>query len=111
MQHINANNLKSMFERNEDILLVDVLPPDHYSSQHIPGAVNIPLSQNDFASAVERAAQSKEQKVVVYCANEDRDLSPKAAERLSRSGFENVNDFRGGIEEWKSAGFETTTTG
>lgn len=106
MQMINAHDLKSRMDDNSNTLVVDVLPTDHYESQHIPGATNIPLSHDRFVDAVEGVAESKEQPVVVYCASTECDMSPKAAKKLEDAGFTNVADFEGGIEEWKAAGFD-----
>jgi rhodanese-related sulfurtransferase len=106
MKTINAHDLKSRMENSQDTLVIDVLPTEHYESGHIPGATNVPLSAEQFVNAVDGIATSKEQPVVVYCANTECDLSPKAAERLESAGFKNVADFEGGMEEWKAAGMD-----
>lgn len=109
MKTINAHDLKNRLENPGDTLVIDVLPTEHYESGHVPGAKNIPVGADRFANAVEDVANSKEQPVVVYCANTECDLSPKAAQQLEKAGFTNVTDFEGGIEEWKAAGLEVAT--
>jgi len=106
MNTINAHDLKTRIDKSDETLVIDVLPTDHYESGHIPGATNVPLGAERFVDAVEGVANSKEQPVVVYCANSECDLSPKAADQLEKAGFKNVADFEGGIEEWKAAGFD-----
>lgn len=106
MNTINAHDLKNRIENAQDTLVIDVLPTEHYESEHIPGATNVPLGAERFTDAVDGVAESKEQPVVVYCASTECDLSPKAAEQLEKAGFKNVADFEGGIEEWKAAGFD-----
>ena len=44
--------------------LVEVLPPQEYREQHLPGAVNIPLKQLD-ADSTRQLDRSRP--VVVYC--------------------------------------------
>jgi rhodanese-related sulfurtransferase len=44
--------------------LVEVLPPAEYASEHLPGAVNLPLKQLDATTA---ARLDKGRPVVVYC--------------------------------------------
>ncbi len=105
MMTINAHDLKNRIEKDDRTLVLDVLPKDHYRSGHVPGARNVPLGDAGFVDAVGAHAQDKQQPIVVYCANTECDLSPKAAERLQDLGYENVADFEGGIEEWKAAGF------
>jgi len=50
--------------RDEEAQLVEVLPPDEFDDEHLPGAINIPLKTLD--------AQTTEQldpggPVIVYC--------------------------------------------
>jgi rhodanese-related sulfurtransferase len=44
--------------------LVEVLPPDEYAEEHLPGAINIPLKALD-ADKTARLEQRKP--VIVYC--------------------------------------------
>lgn len=49
---------------HEGAQLVEVLPPDEYEAEHLPGAINIPLKQLD-RSTTARLAQDRP--VIVYC--------------------------------------------
>ena len=44
--------------------LVEVLPPDEYADEHLPGAINIPLKQLDANSS---GVLARDRPVVVYC--------------------------------------------
>jgi len=44
--------------------LVDVLPADEYTAEHLPGAVSIPLKTLDAATA---AGLDRDRPVIVYC--------------------------------------------
>jgi len=48
----------------EQAQLVEVLPPDEYEDEHLPGAINIPLKtlDRDTTSSLDRARP-----VIVYC--------------------------------------------
>jgi rhodanese-related sulfurtransferase len=37
----------------DGVQLVDVLPPEEYAAEHLPGAVNVPLKQLDAETAAE----------------------------------------------------------
>jgi rhodanese-related sulfurtransferase len=50
--------------REEDAQLVEVLPPEEYDEEHLPGAINIPLRRID-AEARERL--DRQRPVIVYC--------------------------------------------
>jgi rhodanese-related sulfurtransferase len=100
MPAIDTPELKSMMERGEDFLLVNTLPEEQFEKTRIPGAINIPQDQSVFERRVEEHAESKDQKIVVYCANIDCDSSTKAAEKLDQAGFTNVFDYRVGAKGW-----------
>jgi rhodanese-related sulfurtransferase len=48
----------------EHAQLVEVLPPDEYQDEHLPGAINIPLKTLD-AQATRRLDPGRP--VIVYC--------------------------------------------
>jgi len=106
MKTLNANELKSMLDRDEDLTLINVLGEEDFRRAHVPGSSNIPVDRENFVSEVERLAGGKDGTVVVYCASHDCEASPKAARRLDEAGFAHVYDFEGGIKEWMKAGFE-----
>jgi rhodanese-related sulfurtransferase len=101
MPAIDTSELKSMKKRGEDFVLVNTLPEDHFEKTRIPGAINIPQDQTDFARRVKSLAGSKDQKIVVYCANIDCDSYTQAAEKLDQAGFTNVFDYRVGAKGWR----------
>jgi rhodanese-related sulfurtransferase len=103
MQTIDTDQLKAMIDANEDLLVINVLSEDDFREHHIPQSVNIPVEEGDFVDEVERHVDSKDQEIVVYCANTQCDASPKAARKLEDAGFTNVYDYEGGIEEWEQA--------
>jgi rhodanese-related sulfurtransferase/CBS domain-containing protein len=81
----------------DGVQLVDVLPPEEYAAEHLPGALNVPLKQLD----AETTAQLDERKpVAVYCYDALCDMSPRAAWRLETLGFERVHDYVGGKANW-----------
>lgn len=49
---------------DEDAQVVEVLPTDEYTEEHLPGAVNIPLKTLNDDTA---ARLDKRRPVVVYC--------------------------------------------
>jgi rhodanese-related sulfurtransferase len=50
--------------RDEQAQLVEVLPPDEYEDEHLPGALNIPLKALDRETTRQLG---RERPVVVYC--------------------------------------------
>jgi rhodanese-related sulfurtransferase len=101
MKTIETNELKALLDGNEDVLLVNTLNSDSFEKTRIPGAVNIPLEDQDFVARVEKQAGGKDKPVVVYCASQQCNSSEKAAEKLEHAGFTAVTDFAGGFKAWQ----------
>src|SRR3954454_1229515 len=80
--------------------LVDVLPVETFTQEHLPGAINIPLDKID--TAVEKLDHTKP--VVVYCYDYQCDLSPRAAHRLDQLGFAEVYDYVASKAAWLACG-------
>jgi rhodanese-related sulfurtransferase len=99
---ITREALKMMIDRNEDFILVDVLSPESYEEEHIPGSINIPLED------IENKAKEllkKDKEIVVYCGSFQCTMSSQAVEILTKLGYKEVYCFEGGLQHWKDAGF------
>ncbi len=99
---ITREALKMMIDRNEDFILVDVLSPESYEEEHIPGSINIPLED------IENKAKEllkKDKEIVVYCGSFQCTMSSQATEKLTALGYKDVYCFEGGLQRWKDAGF------
>jgi len=84
-------------------ILVDVREPDEFESEHIPGAVPLPLSQFD-ASAL---PSERDKKTVLACFIGGR--SERAAELLLAAGHPQAFHLDGGLFAWKEAGLSTVS--
>ena len=50
--------------RDQRAQLVEVLPPDEYADEHLPGAINIPLKRLDRTTT---GVLDRGRPVIVYC--------------------------------------------
>lgn len=105
MRTITARELKGLLDRGEDVVLLNVLDPDAFEHEHIPGSINIPNRRLDFIREVEKVTDRKDRRIIVHCSNRQCQMSPEAARKLERAGYTNVIEFQGGMAEWKQAGF------
>ena len=85
----------------QEAQLVEVLPADEYADEHLPGAINIALNDLDHATT---EGLDRARPVIVYCYDEQCDMSPRAASRLESIGFEQVYDYSAGKADWGSFG-------
>ncbi len=102
MKSITREALKGMIDRNDDFILVDVLSPENYEDEHIPGSINIPLED------IEKKANElldKDKEIIVYCGSSQCNMSSQAAEELARLGYKEAYDYEGGLQDWKNHGF------
>lgn len=106
MNTINAQQLHSMIDRNEDFFLINTLDEEHFPKTKISGAINVPQSHDDFVERVEQEVGSKDQKIVTYCASQHCNSSSQAAQKLEQAGFTNVHVFKGGAQGWADAGHQ-----
>jgi rhodanese-related sulfurtransferase len=96
---INRLELQHLLERG--VQLVDALPAEDYADDHIVGAINIPLKDLDHKAPKRLDPQRP---VVVYCADLQCDISPRAAVRLETLGFTEVYDYAAGKLDWSAFG-------
>ncbi len=82
--------------------VLDVRPEDEFAGGHLPGALNIPLSQ------LERrlAELPPDQEVVAYCRGRWCVLSFEAVALLRQRGYR-ARRLEDGFPEWKTAGLPT----
>jgi rhodanese-related sulfurtransferase/CBS domain-containing protein len=77
--------------------LVDARSAEDYESEHIPGAISIPLKMLVRASA---SQLDRQRPVITYCWDSQWDLSARAAWRLISLGFSRVYRYTAGKEDW-----------
>ncbi len=104
MKTISRNELKAKIDNSHDVKVIEVLSPEYFQKQHLPGAINIPYNSDNFDQQIKEAVPDKEQPVVVYCANKECQASPKAAHKLDELGYSNVYDYEEGKADWEEAG-------
>ncbi|MEO7556934.1 MAG: rhodanese-like domain-containing protein [Acidimicrobiales bacterium] len=107
MKTITRERLQELIERNA-VVLLEALPPMHFSAEHLPGARNLPLDDLDEVAAV--VAPDKAATVVTYCTGTTCANSKIAAGRLEALGYTDVRAYEGGKEEWIAAGLAVEAT-
>lgn len=85
-------------------VFVDVRNPRLYAKKHIPGAFHLDLKYN-FDEDKLAAIATKDQPIVIYCSGVKCSRSYRASEKAVSWGYAKVHYFRGGIVDWKEAGY------
>jgi phage shock protein E len=89
--------------KERGVVVLDVRTPREYAEGHVAGAVNLPVTgQGSEHFNDEVAKLDKDKTYLVHCARGVR--SANAVNRMSKLGFTHLNDFTGGMEQWKKEG-------
>lgn len=95
-KRISMDEAKTLMEKEEGYILLDVRTKGEYESGYIPEAINIPLS--DIDEKIISFLPDKSQMILVYCRSGNR--SREASDKLSKLGYTNILEI-GGINAWK----------
>ncbi|HUO24349.1 MAG TPA: MBL fold metallo-hydrolase [Candidatus Aquilonibacter sp.] len=99
LRGIDPPELKAIL--GEGGIALDVRPGEHFTAEHVPGSISIPLS-GQFASWAGTILGLEAQPVLIA---ESHDQLSEARMRLARVGLEKAAGFlRGGVQAWKDAG-------
>jgi rhodanese-related sulfurtransferase len=81
-------------------VVLDVRTAQEFNQGHVPGAVNVDISDPQFKTKIEGLDKSKT--YLVHCAKGVR--SARATKIMVPLGFGEILDYHGGFDEWKKAG-------
>ncbi len=98
-----------------DLILLDLREARDFRIGHLPGALSLPFLHfaRDFEMVVREgwpAADRATTPLVLYCYGTDCVRSRKGSALAARLGFRDVIWFRGGIREWREAGYPLPET-
>ena len=97
IKSITADSLSSQL-KNGNVQVLDVRKPDEFVSEHVEGAVNVPLDNiNDHLASLD-----KDQTYYVHCAGGYRSMIFNSI--LKTRGFDNLVDIQGGFKAIKEVG-------
>jgi rhodanese-related sulfurtransferase len=93
------------------VLILDVLPPEHFTARHLPGALNACVYEVTFLEQVDTlTGGSRSVPVIVYGAGEGSLDSREAAAKLERAGYTDVVVFKEGLSGWTEKGMSLEGT-
>ena len=99
---ITVEEAKKLYD--EGVVMIDVRNPRLYARRHIPGAHHLDL-KTAYNEAALAALAGKDDAVVIYCSGVKCSRSYRASEQAVSWGYKKVNYFRGGIADWRNAGY------
>ena len=97
---------QELLQRVQDglVTVLDVRPPEEYAAGHVPGAVNVPISELEhYLKEI-----NPEQEIVAYCRGPHCVLAFDAVANLRGKGLK-ARRLEDGFPEWKTAGLPVET--
>jgi rhodanese-related sulfurtransferase len=101
IREISTGEVKSMLERLDVFLLVDVREDNEWQAGRIPGAIH--LGRGIIERDIEHTVPDKAAKLVLYCGGGYR--SALAADSLRKMGYWQVCSMAGGFREWQEKNY------
>jgi rhodanese-related sulfurtransferase len=96
---VSVQQGKEMID-NGEVFLLDVRTQEEYNEGHISGSTLIPVQELE--ARLNELPRNK--KILVYCRSGNRSVT--ASETLVKNGFAQIFNIKGGITEWKNAGYD-----
>ena len=97
---VSISELKRILADRPDVLLLAVRTDKEWQDGHLPGAAFLDFLEDDFTAVA--LTLPRAQPIALYCAAGGR--SEDAMKRLSKAGFTELYNLRGGFYDWEDAG-------
>jgi ArsR family transcriptional regulator len=98
LEAVTREDLKQRLDAGT-VTVLDVRPADEFALGHLPGAINVPLSELE----TRLTSFPPGQEIVAYCRGPNCVLSYEAVALLRARGFK-VRRLEDGLPEWRAAG-------
>jgi rhodanese-related sulfurtransferase len=104
IEMVTKEELTKRIRRRDDLLVLDVRPPEEYAAGHVPGAVSVPVAE------LKRRLKElpKDKEIVAYCRGSFCAFAPEAARYLDRKGYR-TRILDAGLPDWEAAGLPVET--
>jgi hydroxyacylglutathione hydrolase len=101
VMNFNADKLRTMLDRTDTPIIIDVRSKREYLQAHIPGAIHLPFWQIMFRYKI--LLKFRKSNIVVYCEHGPRAVF--ARQILQAKGFLSVQFLEGHMLGWRRSGF------
>jgi len=101
---ISTEELLELKHSGRAFVFLNVLSHKQHDQEHISGSSSAPMDSPNFMKYVEaQTGGDTELSIVVYCAGEACDASSRAARALEVAGYNDVQEYSGGMAAWKES--------
>lgn len=93
--HVGLSDFKAVLD-GEDVVILDVRTPGEFQSGHLPAAINLDVTNPDFASRIKDL--DPEATYAIYCRSGQRSQAAQA--QLHQHGIDQTVGLTGGMQVW-----------
>lgn len=104
IRSIDSKEAKTILEKHQDIVILDVRTPKEFSAGHVTGAQNVDFQGEDFTEQLQLL--NPDQEYLIYCAIGGR--SGKAMKQMEKMGFKKVLNVADGFPGLSDKGIPVT---
>lgn len=99
LEPVTRQELRRRLRSGEDLVVLDVRPPEEFAAGHVPEAISIPVAE------LQRWLKElhRDREVVAYCRGPYCAFADNAIRLLRRNGFR-ARRLEDGLPEWRAAG-------
>jgi rhodanese-related sulfurtransferase len=105
VKECTVDDVKTMMDKGEKIVLVDVREESEFAKDHLPGAIH--LGKGVIERDIEQRVPDPNARLVLYCGGGYR--SALAADNLQKMGYTNVLSMDGGMRDWRAKQYPLTS--
>jgi len=96
---INTDELKSLFDKKQQFVLIDARTKQEFSHAHIVKSINIP--DNKLKENLSLLPADKKTLLIIYCNGVKCGKSKRLAEQLTPLGYDNIKIYAEGVPVWE----------
>ena len=104
IKETTIDDVKTMLDRGDKFVLVDVREESEFAKDHLPGAIH--LGKGVIERDIEQRVPDTNTPLVLYCGGGFR--SALAADNLQKMGYTNVISMDGGVRDWRAKQYPMT---
>lgn len=97
---VSVNDVDALLNA-EDVAFLDARYPRDFRSNHLPGAINLPVYAGPGSRTAILDKLSTKTRIIVYCQSRDCPWAKSLASDIVLRGYPDVRLFPGGINEWE----------
>jgi phage shock protein E len=97
---VNSKDVKTMLQKDNKLIVLDVRTADEFKEGHIKGAINIDIRQPDALSRIDKLDRNG--KYIVHCRTNHR--SQTAVDHMVQKNFKTIYQMMDGITGWNENG-------